>query len=60
MKIKPQMAVERKATRPSFNEWVAQIKAVQDEYNAAKNSSDVAGMRRALSRVDEMQSELPP
>ena len=57
MRIKPQMAVEKKATKPSYDEWVAQIKQTQEDYKAAKAAGDVAGMKRALSQVDEMQSE---
>jgi hypothetical protein len=32
----------------SFSDFVAQIKQTQDDYNAAKNKSDVDGMRQAL------------
>ncbi len=55
MRIKPQMAVDKKSSKPSFSEWVAQIKDTQEEYKGAKAAGDVAGMKRALSRVDEMQ-----
>ena len=60
MRIKPQMAVDKKSTKPSFSEWVAQIKETQEEYKGAKAAGDVAGMKRALSRVDEMQSRWLP
>lgn len=39
-----------------YEQWVAQIKEVQDAYNVAKAAGDVAGMKRALSRVDEAQT----
>jgi hypothetical protein len=56
LRIKPQQAVRRRLQDLDFPAFAAQIKRVQDDYNAAKASGDVDAMRRALFPLHETQA----
>jgi len=53
MRIKPQQAVRRSLQELNFEEFAAQIKEVQEEYNSAKAAGDIDSQRRALAALDE-------
>lgn len=44
----PPQAVTRSLVEPSFRDFAAAIKTVQDAYTAAKQKGDTDGMKRAL------------
>ena len=55
MRIKPQQSVRRRLQEMDIGEFAKQVKAVQDEYVAAKQAGDVAAQKRALFKLDETQ-----
>jgi FAD/FMN-containing dehydrogenase len=55
MRIVHQRAVRRSMQDLSFNNFAAQVKAVQQQYVAAKGSKNVDAMKEAIYQLDETQ-----
>jgi FAD/FMN-containing dehydrogenase len=56
MRIVPQQAVRRSLAEMDFAKFAQQVRAVGQEYAAAKATGDVDGQKRALSQLDETQA----